>query len=431
MVDYTDELIRVIREDATPALGCTEPVAVAYAAAVAGDYTKGPLRAMRVAVSKNIYKNGKSVLIPHTGECGLDLAAAVGYTGGDAAQGFLVLTTLDSERLAEAKSLLEQGKVRLAFVADTPDVYVSIEADADNEVRVLVQDGHTNLMQVQVDGDIVYEAEAGQTRVAGSRAFLRELSFQRLREITEQVPAEKIEFIEEGIDMNLEAAQKGLEDRVGLGMGAKLQRMQEEGRVAMDAAMQSRILTAAAADMRMGGGDSPIMTSGGSGNQGLGVILPVYIVAKEHGCTREQTLRAVFFAHAVNEYVKSYSGKLSGMCGCAIGAGIGAAAAITWLYGGDDTQIAGACNNMFANISGILCDGAKDTCSMKLSTSAGEAVLSAHLALEGMVVQPSVGVIGATIEETIQNIGRLSHQGFSGVDDVMLDIIDQYGSPGA
>lgn len=114
------------------------------------------------------------------------------------------------------------------------------------------------------------------------------------------------------------------------------------------------------------------------------------------------------------------------MCGCAIGAGIGAAAAITWMLGGNDKQIAGACNNMFANISGMLCDGAKDTCSLKLSTSAGEAVLSAHLALEDMFVSPNVGVVGNTIEETIQNIGRLSHQGFSSVDDVMLEIIDQY-----
>lgn len=425
-MDYTQDLIRVIKEDSTPALGCTEPVAVAYAAAVAKDYAKGALQQMEVAVSKNIYKNGKSVLIPHTGKYGLDLAAAVGFTGGDASQGFMVLTTVQPQDLAEAEQMLEDGKIRLHFVPDTPDVYVKIQAEADNAVRVLVQDGHTNLMRVSVDGKLVYEAEANLTRESVGRRFLRELDFKELRRIAETVPAEDIAFIQEGIDMNMYAAERGLEGGVGLGMGEKLNRMQKEGRLAMDAGMRSRILTAAAADMRMGGGECPIMTSGGSGNQGLGVILPVYIVAQEHALSEEQTRRAVFFAHAVNEYVKSYSGKLSGMCGCAIGAGIGATAAITWMLGGNDEQIAGACNNMFANLSGMLCDGAKNTCSLKLSTSAGEAVLSAHLALENMFVSPNVGVVGNTIEETIQNIGRLSRQGFSEVDDVMLEIIDQY-----
>lgn len=425
MKDKTQELIKVIKEDTNPALGCTEPVAVAYAAAVAKDYSQGALTAMRVAVSKNIYKNGKSVLIPNTGKFGLDLAAAVGYTGGDAKRGFLVLETVTPKSLQEAETLLAEGKIQLHFVSDTPDVYVLIEADGERMVKVLVEDGHTNLMRVMVDDALVYEAEAGlDTKM--NRDFVRDLSFSEIRRMAEEVPAEDISFVQDGIDMNMFAAEQGLDGGIGLSLGQKLQHMQDAGVLSTDAATRSRILTAAAADMRMGGGQCPIMTSGGSGNQGLGVILPVHIVAQERGISTDKTRRAVFFAHAINEYVKSYSGKLSGMCGCAIGAGIGAAAAITWMLGGNDKQIAGACNNMFANISGMLCDGAKDTCSLKLSTSAGEAVLSAHLALEDMFVSPNVGVVGNTIEETIQNIGRLSHQGFSSVDDVMLEIIDQY-----
>ncbi len=422
--DYTLDLINVVKEDTNPALGCTEPVAVAFAASVASDHSEGELKKLEVIVSKNIYKNGKSVLIPHTGKCGLDLAAAVGFVGGDSAEEFMVLSSVDPEDLKVAEQMLDAGIVKLSYDQDTPDVYVKIIAKADNHVEIVLQDAHTHIHRIIVDGEIIYEGEFGQ-EVKTSKEFLKELTFKEIREITEGIPIEDLAFIMDGVEMNLLAAEAGLEGEVGLGIGKKLKSMEEDGLISMDAGTRSRILTAAAADMRMGGGECPIMTSGGSGNQGLGVILPIYVVAEEKGLDEETLLRGVFFAHSINEYVKIYSGKLSGMCGCAIGAGIGATAGITWMLDGDDVQIAGAANNMFANISGMLCDGAKDTCSLKLATSAAEAVLSAYLSLNGVLVNPKVGVIGENIEETIKNIGKLAHQGFKNVDDTMLEIIDQ------
>lgn len=186
----------------------------------------------------------------------------------------------------------------------------------------------------------------------------------------------------------------------------------------------TRILTAAAADMRMGGGTLPIMTSGGSGNQGIGITIPVYIVAKEENLDNDTLARGLFFAHVVNRYVKEYSGKLSGICGCAIGAGIGASAAIAFMLGGDEEQISGACINIYANLTGMLCDGAKESCSIKLSTSSEEAILAAYLSLNGMITNSDVGIVGDSVEDTILNIGRLSHEGFSKVDDLMLEIIE-------
>ena len=182
-------------------------------------------------------------------------------------------------------------------------------------------------------------------------------------------------------------------------------------------------MTAAAADLRMLGGDCPIMTSGGSGNQGIGVILPIAIVAKQENISDERLSKALFFAHAINRYVKEFSGKLSEICGCAIGAAIGATAGITWMIGGDDEQIAGACSNIFANLTGVICYGAKESCSMKLSTSAEELIVSAYLAVNGVISEKNVGILGETIEDTIKNIGKLSHGTFDKVADLMLEII--------
>ncbi|MDO5718341.1 MAG: L-serine ammonia-lyase, iron-sulfur-dependent, subunit alpha [Tissierellia bacterium] len=421
--DYTLDLIRVVKEGTNPALGCTEPVAVAYASSVCSKYSIGDLRNLKCTVSKSIYKNGKSVLIPHTGRCGLELAAAVGFVGGDSDNGFMVLNSVDDISLAMAEELIGKGVIGLDYDEDAPDVFVKIIASSDNEVELILQGSHTHIEEIIVDGKIVFKdlAENGSS----SKDFLQNLSFEEIRMIAEDIEISLLDFTIDGVEMNLKAADAGLKSDMGLGLGKKLNDIQKMGLISMDSGTKSRILTAAAADMRMGGGDCPIMTSGGSGNQGLGVIIPIYIVAEERNVGDERLKRSLFFAHAINEYVKVYSGKLSGMCGCAIGAGIGATAAITWMLGGNDEQIAGACNNMFANLSGMICDGAKNTCALKLATSAGEAVLSAHLSLNGFLVTPDVGIVGNTIEDTIKNIGKLSHLGFNKVDDIMIQIIDR------
>lgn len=149
------------------------------------------------------------------------------------------------------------------------------------------------------------------------------------------------------------------------------------------------------------------------------------MVAQKENLDEDSLARALFFAHIINRYVKEYSGKLSGLCGCAIGAAIGASAGITFMLGGSEEEIAGACTNIFANLTGMVCDGAKESCSMKLSTSAEESIIAAYLALNGVVTDANVGIVGASIEETIANIGKLSHQGFSKADEVMLEIIDK------
>lgn len=207
--------------------------------------------------------------------------------------------------------------------------------------------------------------------------------------------------------MNKKAANVGIRDKNGLQIGSTLTKLNEEGKLSIGVPMKARILTAAAADTRMGGGSNPIMSSGGSGNQGIGVILPIAVVAEENNVDEETLIRAVFFAHCINKYVKIYTGKLSSMCGCAIGAAVGASAAISWMLGGNDKQISGACNNVLANLTGMICDGAKESCALKLSTSAEEAVIAAYLANENIIVSSKTGIIGQSIEDTIKNVGIL------------------------
>ncbi len=419
-----EQLLNMVKQDTVPALGCTEPVAVAYASSVAKKHSEGSVEKVNIYVSKNIYKNGKSVTIPNTEEWGLDLAAALGVVGGESEEGLMVLKNINKDHLEEAHKMLKEEKVEVEIKDPSPDIYVkAILENKENIVEVTVMNGHSNISLIKIDGKAIFQDESEEAN-NNSVEFLKDLTFKEIREICEEIDIEKLAFINDGIAMNKEAALRGMDSNKGLGLGRALRNLKEQGKISNDAPTKARIFTAAGADYRMGGGSCPIMTSAGSGNQGIGVILPISIVAEEHNITEERLLRAIFFGHVINKYVKMYTGKLSAMCGCAIGSGVGVSSAITWMLGGNDEQISGAAQNMLSNLTGMICDGAKGTCGLKLATSAEEAVLSAYLAMEDVIVKSQVGIIGSTVEETIKNVGKLSKDGFTKVDQVILDIIN-------
>ena len=424
MSDIQDLLVDIVREDSKPALGCTEPAAVAFAGAFAKKYITGKIENIRVITSKNIFKNGKSVIIPRAGEKGLDLAAALGVTGGYADDGLMVLKHINKQDIQSAKDMVTRGMVTVTYIEASPSIYVNIVLRTDKEtVELELRDGHTYVEWVKVNGNVVYHIPFKKSQ-GTSYEFLKDLSIKELRQICEAIPIEKIQFVTDGIDMNKNASLAGLKSESGLNIGSALMKLNSQGKLNMDVFTKARVLTAAACDMRMGGGEYPIMTSGGSGNQGIGVILPIKVVAEYENIGKEKLIRAVFFAHIINRYVKIYTGKLSSICGCAIAAGVGAAAAITWMLGGDDEKIEGSCQNILANLMGMICDGAKDTCSFKLSTSAEEAVLDAYLAMEGVIAEKNVGVVGSSIEDTIKNMGFLCKRGLDHTDAAILEIIN-------
>lgn len=417
-----DELIEVIKNETKPAVGCTEPVAVALTAATAMKYFKGKLYKIDLKVSRNIFKNGKSVTIPNTEECGVDVAAALGIICGDAEAGLYVFKAVNDTYVKEAKEMLQNKMISTTPLTDTDAVFVQIDLFGEKEeVTAILRGSHTNIEKIIVNGEVVFEKDIKSSETTNCN-FMKNLTIKQLREITEVIEIRKLDFIMAGVKMNKEAAEEGLKRNKGLRWGATLLKLQNEGKIGKDVATTARILTAAGSDIRMGGGICPIMTSGGSGNQGLCVILPITVVAEDIKASEEKLIRAVFFGHAVNNFVKKYTGKLSAICGCAIAAGIGSGAAIAWLLGGSDVQIEGAIQNMLANLTGMVCDGAKESCAIKLSTSAAEAVLSAYLACNGAIVPCKTGIIGEVVEDTIRNLELLCNDGFCRADDVMLSI---------
>lgn len=421
--DLIEKLINIVKKDSQEALGCTEPVAIAYATNVASKYIKkDKIELISVVLSENIYKNAKSVKIPNTGTSGINLAAAIGALVDETRDGFKIFSKINSEVLLKAKKLISEEKVVVKYSKDSPDIYIKINIETDKDiVEVITSHSHTHIGKIVLNGKNILEDNFKEDK---DEFLITKLSFSELREIIENCDSSKLYFTLNGIETNLNAAKEGLEG-YGSGLGKTLNEFKERGVLTDNLLTNARVMTAAAADFRMAGGNYPIMTSGGSGNQGIGIIIPISLVAKEENIDKDRLAKSLFFAHLINRFVKEYSGKLSGMCGCAIGSAIGATAGITWMLGGNDKQIAGACSNIYANLTGMICDGAKESCSMKLATSAEESIISAYLALGGVISEKNVGILGNTIEETISNIGKLSYESYKKVDSTILKIIDK------
>jgi L-cysteine desulfidase len=421
-MNQIDQALRdILKKDVQLAVGCTEPVAVGFLAKEMKPYMPTRLSNVHLRVSRNIYKNGKSVCIPGTEETGLVLACAIGLTRNNPGEGLLVFEGLLDEEIEKAKQIVNDGCITLSIAEDSPDIFVEIilESEKDKVVGRLAF-GHNNLTYLEVNGKILRENLCEEKEVTDT---LNHLNVSHIIEFVENFPEKELAFLNDGIAYNFQASEEGMEKKYGLGLGRNLQELLEKGVISKNSATETRILTAAAADMRMGGGLCPIMTSGGSGNQGIGIVIPIVTVAKYENIDEDKRNRALVFGHLMNELVKIHSGKLSGMCGCAIGSGVGATAGISWMLGGSEEEISSACNYMFANLTGMLCDGAKDTCSLKLSTCAYEAVLAGYLS-KTLVIRKNIGVVGDSLDHTIKNIGYLAKEAFSLVDDKMMDIIN-------
>lgn len=425
MKEFTKRLLDLVYQDVKPAIGCTEPVALAYAGSVCRKYVTGDINKIVLTTSKNIYKNGKSVMVPHTnGKSGLKLAFCLGLLNGDDTKNLMVLSDIDEDKLNNTLNFLNEVNIIQEIEYNCHSVYIKSEVLTDNEnIEVVISAGHTNIVLIKVDDKVLLEKNVCDTSSSIDEDLIKTLDFDILVEITKDVDITELEYIKEGIKLNMEVFNEAIDSNYALNIGKTLKSLQDKNIIGTDVVTTIRIATSAAADMRMGGGELPVMTSGGSGNQGLGVILPIYLVSQKENIDEEKTLRAIFLAHLINKYVKVYSGKLSGMCGCAIGAGVGVCAGMTYMLSGTNEQIKGACNNLLANLTGIICDGAKDNCSLKLSVCASEAVVSSYLALNGVIVRNKVGIISDGVENTIKNVGILCNQGFKYSDDILLELI--------
>lgn len=420
----TVDLLQVLINGVKPALGCTEPVAVGLAVSNAYEMVKGHIEDIDIKVSTNVYKNGMGVGIPGTKEIGLIFATALGITCGDPKMGLQVFNSVNDKFVAEAEELLNRDIIQFSIEDKIDKLYIEASVKTDKGTGIcVIKGGHTNIVYKEANGNIIYEKEDEKEEEINIRCKLKDITLVEIREFVESVPCEDIEFMLDGVELNMNIAEYGLENKSGPGLGAAIYKMISQGVIKEDLVNKSRALSAAASDARMAGANMPVMSSAGSGNHGITAIIPPVVVCEYLDCDDEKLCRTLAFSHLTTAFIKVFIGPLSPVCGCAVAAGIGASAAITWVLGGNDNQIAGSIKNMIGILTGMVCDGAKGGCAFKLSNASAEAVIQAKLAMENVFINDSDGIISPSVEETIKNLGRFSNEGMHNADNVILDIM--------
>lgn len=411
-MELTQSYLTLLREETLPAIGCTEPVAVALCAAEASAcLLKEPYR-LYLEVSPYILKNGMHVGIPGTaGLTGLDLACVLGSLLPHPEKQMTILGDVSDEKLSKAKAIVQSGSVSVRS-ADTPyKVWVDVRIDAADGhwARAVIQGTHTHVLLVEKDGQPLRTDRCQESESRDMPA----ITLESVYAFATTVSQADLEFLDEIIRVNTRIACEGLARDYGLCVGRHLAN-------SPDAAQQVIAVTAAAADARMSGCQLPVMTNMGSGNQGITASLPVIETAHLLGASHEQLLRALAISELVAMEVKTHIGRLSALCGCSIAAAIGAASAMVFLRGGNFEQIAYAVNMMVGDVTGIICDGAKPGCALKIATAVSAAQRAAVLALSlEHTVQP-YGIVSSDVEATIQNLGTLGRDGMGNANDVVL-----------
>lgn len=420
--DYT-QYIALLRREVVPALGCTEPAAVALAAAKARETLGRDPEMIEVLASGNIIKNGMGVGIPGTGAVGLQVAAALGAIAGKSARGLEVLGGVSGDEILRALEMVSARRV-VVTVADVPEkLYIDVRCTAGEfSARAVISGTHANIVSVERDGLTILDRNGSSSETVSGDDLLPGLTVDDIVAFSETVLLEDIRFILDGAAMNRALAEEGLRAEYGLGVGRKTVAYVERGLYPPGLIADVVSFTAAAVDARMAGADFPAMSNSGSGNQGITVMLPVVKAAERLGKSEEELARALVLANLVAIHLKRHLGVLSALCGV-VCAATGASCGITRLLGGESRHVSYAVKNMIANLSGMICDGAKSGCALKASSGAAAAVEAALLAADGVEVSHNDGIIERDIEKTIRNLGVLGTHGMSETDRVILGIM--------
>ena len=414
-----DQLIALIQDQIRPAVGCTEPGAAAYAAAVAAQTLGETPERLTVSVSRNILKNAMGVGIPGTDMVGLPIAVALGALCGDAGAGLAVLHNITDEDVAQAQKLVDAQGVQVCLSDHPQKLYIDVLAEAgEHSARTVIAGTHTNIIRIEKDGQCISTGDG--TEESGASGAGAELSLKEIDDFVRSVPSEKLSFLRECINMNSAISQEGLEHPYGLGIGQSIYETLPENNSEENYALA---VTCAAADARMGGCTLPVMSSCGSGNQGLTATLPVIAVARKRGLSEEDTFRALAYSLLVTIHVKQHLGKLSALCACSVGASIGTACALTYLDGGTLQQIGHCVDNVVADVSGVICDGAKAGCALKIATGVSSAFRGSMLAMKNRNASALDGIVGHDPEASVDNLGNLCNTGMLDTDRVILDML--------
>jgi len=425
-MELKDMVIGTLEREVVPAMGCTEPVAVSLGCAKAREAAAGKygLKSLDIKVSANIYKNGMGVGVPGTnGEIGLAIAAALGVTGGHSEKGLNLLSDIDEEALAEAKKMVESGMVHIEESDVKDGVYVdSVLTYEKGFARSIIKSRHDRFIKVETDEGVIFEesSEPGVKKDTFDNGAIYEMTIKELIELIESMSLEDLAFMLDGIKMNKKISFTAMDNEIGMGIGYKYKKKLENGELSDDLLNRAMVYTASGADARMSGISMPVMSSSGSGNHGLTATLPLAAYASLNEVSDEKLCKALAISHMVTSYIKRYTGRLSALCGCGVAAGTAVSGALVWIMGGTQEQIEGAISNMIASISGMVCDGAKLGCALKLVTASSSAVYFANMAMDGIIVPQYNGLVGKTVEESIKSMGKLAADGMVITDKVIL-----------
>lgn len=419
------QFIQAVQEEVKPALGCTEPISLALACAMAAARLSGDVTHIEAWVSPNLMKNGLGVTVPGTGMVGLPIAAALGAIGGNAQAGLEVLKAASDDAIVRAKALLNAGKVQVNLQDPCEDILYSRACvyAGKASASVTIAGGHTRVVQIVCQGETCFSLdEQQQSGSADPLAVLADTTLAEILEFVEQAPFSAIRFILEAAHLNDRLSQEGLSGKWGLHIGATLRHQQQRGFIAEDVGSSIVIRTSAASDARMGGATLPAMSNSGSGNQGITATMPVLVVA-EHLKVDEETLaRALMLSHLSAIYIHHQLPRLSALC-AATTAAMGAAAGMAWLLDGRYQAIAMAISSMIGDVSGMICDGASNSCAMKVSTSVSSAWKAVMMALENTAVTGHEGIVAHDVEHSIANLCALACRSMQATDRQIIEIM--------
>ena len=418
-----DQIIALIKQEVIPATGCTEPVAVALAVAKAKETLGVVPKQIQLFLSANILKNAMGVGIPATGMFGLPIAIALGALIGKSKYELNVLKDTTPEAVGRAKQYIKEQRIQIEQKKDTEEkLYIEVRVhNGDDNAKVIISHEHTHFSLIVKNGQtLVDQKKQASSADTGNQV---KLNLKMVYDFATTTPVNELSFILKAMELNSKAAMVGLKNNSGHSLGKTILH-QPKKKFFGKRSIYAKILsaTSAACDARMAGELIPVMSNSGSGNQGIAATMPVVIYAKERRKKKQELIRALILSHLTVIYIKQSFGRLSPLCGCVVAA-TGSACGLTYLMDGSYEQIAYAVKNMIANITGMICDGAKPSCSLKVATGASTAILSSMLAIENKTVSSVEGIISDDVDQCILNMNAIGTKGMSRTDELVLDIM--------
>ena len=433
------ELTRLIQKDMVPALGVTEPGAIAFCVAKAKSYAKGELLHLNVAMNSGMYKNAFTCGIPNSKEVGNVFAAALGYVAGNPDKGLESLANVTPSDNVSAQKLIDEGKITVALSEIFSRIFIEATLETkESKVILTIRDMHTNITKVVVNGETVLENipeteeatedgdEAVSSETTGTAKIhsIHRYTLADLVDYVNTVPLEEIEFVKEAYKVNLDLFEEALKNPRTT-FARQLLAMNGGEVISQDEQMTASLLCNASIEARVIGLDKPAMSITGSGAHGIIATMPLYGVYKIHGFSEEMLYRATMLSYLICTYIKEYSGRLSAFCGCAIAAGTGMACALTYLKGGSVEQMEYTLNNMASSITGMICDGGNQGCTMKGVAACDAAFRSVAFALQGVHIDKVHGINGRTPEDTMRNMGLIASPGMVGTEKTIVEIFEE------